>query len=351
MYHLILTVCLAAAPDQCSQRLLPAAESPDREECLHRGLHVANDWAVRHTKLKAGKIDCVPIEAVPALEMTNPADDIYLRAGTPDAPSKENLGRVGSLGFIVGDTVAVIDAGTSRAEGEALYAAIRRVTDRPVSHLVLTGMRPEALLGAEVFAEAGASIIAHHELPRQMTRQRKNWLPDIATGIGAATFTGTRLPTIDRTIDTPVTLDLGDRAVDLVPLPPAQSDSDLTALDRESGTLWVGALIGPSDATPAVEGALKGWLDWTPTGADGEAPQLVVPARGPAMSDWSAPFDQQHRYLTALGDTIRTLRQQGIPLKRAIPATVLALEEFAQTWPDFRAVTARNAGKVYGQIR
>ena len=62
------------------------------------------------------------------------------------------------------------------AEAEALYAAIRQRTDRPISHLILTHMHPDHIMGAEIFAEAGASIIADSRLPEAVARRAPIWL-------------------------------------------------------------------------------------------------------------------------------------------------------------------------------
>ena len=72
---------------------------------------------------------------------------------------------------MIGYTVAVIDPGGSRAIGEGLYVAIRRITDKPISHVILSHMHPDHIYGAEVFAAAGAEIIADRTISTNMARK------------------------------------------------------------------------------------------------------------------------------------------------------------------------------------
>lgn len=124
---------------------------------------------------------------------------------------------------MIGDTVAVIDPGGSRAIGEGLYVAIRRITDKPISHVILSHMHPDHIYGAEVFAEAGAEIIA------------------------------------DRTISGPEEIALGGATLRLQPAATAHTDNDVTVLHLESGTLFTGDLVF-AGLTPSLDGSLAGWL-------------------------------------------------------------------------------------------
>src|SRR3546814_15475797 len=54
--------------------------------------------------------------------------------GLHEEVTAENCGAIANLGFIIGGkSVAVVDTGTTRQEGEALRAAVAVATDRPIS--------------------------------------------------------------------------------------------------------------------------------------------------------------------------------------------------------------------------
>ena len=349
MFHLVLAACLTAQPSLCDTRLLPAADAARAEDCQTRAEPVTRDWLARHPDLRAaGPPRCVDTAALPALTVQERAPGVYVHQGAMDQLSPQNRGRIANLSFVIGDTVAVIDAGGSRAEGEALYAAIRRVTDKPVSHVVLTHMHPDHIMGAEVFSEAGASIVADARLPEAVARRADAWMISVPRQIGAANFAGTRLVAVDHTVAGPETLDLGHRRLRLVPVPPAHTDSDMTVFDEDSATLFAGDLVFLG-LTPSLDGSLAGWLDWTGQTPD-PRPALIVPGHGPVGEDWSAVVAPERHYLGALRDATRDALARGLALSAAIPAITLAMRPVSEGWADFQSVTARNAASAFAEL-
>ncbi|WP_199258682.1 quinoprotein relay system zinc metallohydrolase 2 [Paracoccus binzhouensis] len=349
MFHLVLAACLAAQPGTCESRLLPAGEAATREDCQLRAEPIARDWLARHPDLvDGGGTRCVETAELPALTMQEVAEGIHVHQGAMAALSPQNRGRIANLSLVIGETVAVIDAGGSRAEGEALYAAIRQITDRPVSHVILTHMHPDHILGAEVFSEAGATIVADARLPEAVARRAESWMISVPRQIGAANFAGTRIAAVDHEIAAPETISLGDRNLRLTPVPPAHTDSDMTVLDEETGTLFTGDLVFQG-LTPSLDGSLSGWLDWIGRPPD-PPPALIVPGHGPVAESWDEAVTPQHHYLTALRDATREALKRGLPLSRAIPAIVLAMKPVSEGWADFQAVTARNAATAFAEL-
>ncbi|MFG6079925.1 quinoprotein relay system zinc metallohydrolase 2 [Paracoccus litorisediminis] len=349
MFHLMLAACLANDPTTCAERLLPAADSADREECQRRAEPIARDWLARHPRLKGGEARCVPTEDLPALAMQEIAGDLFFHQGAVDQLSRQNQGRIANLSFIVGDTVAVIDAGGSRAEGEALYAAIRKVTDKPISHLILTHMHPDHILGAEVFAEAGARIVASSRLPEAVARRADGWMISIPNQIGHLAFLGTQIAPVDQQLTAAMVIPLGPTELTVTPEPSGHTDNDLIVQDSESGALFTGDLVFRG-LTPSLDGSLKGWLDWIAAGPPEPAPALIVPGHGPIAENWDEAVAPQQQYLQALRDTTRKAVANGMPLSQAIPAIVNMMKPWSEGWADFAATTARNAATAYSQI-
>jgi quinoprotein relay system zinc metallohydrolase 2 len=345
----LLTACLAAAPDDCAPRLLPAGDAPDAAGCEARAEPIARDWIARHPDLRAREGHCVPTGALPALNVTEIADDVYFHQGVMDQISPGNRGRIANLAFVIGDTVAVIDAGGSRAEGEALYAAIRRVTDRPISHLILTHMHPDHILGAEVFSEAGATITANARLPEALARRADAWMVSIPAQIGRPAFAGTRVVAPDRLVAAPATIALGPTQLQLVPVPSAHTDNDLTVQDSRSGVFFAGDLVFRG-LTPSLDGRLAGWLDWTRAGPPRPVPSLIVPGHGPVTEIWADAVTPEQTYLTGLRDATRRAIRGGMALSRAIPAITAMMQPYSEGWADFDATTARNAATAYSQL-
>nr|WP_155095195.1 quinoprotein relay system zinc metallohydrolase 2 [Paracoccus aestuariivivens] len=346
---MLLAACLANDPAICAERLLPAADAPDQQDCQRKAEPIARDWLARHPDLKGGEARCVATSELPALTVTEIADEVYFHQGAVEQLSHRNQGRIANTAFIVGDTVAVIDAGSSRAEAEALYAAIREVTDKPVSHLILTHMHPDHIMGAEVFSEAGATIVASARLPEGVARRVDDWMMSIPRQIGAQAFLGTHIASIDQKIDAPMTISLGSTELMVTPVPKAHTDNDLLIHDSDSATLFTGDLVFRG-LTPSLEGSLKGWLDWIAAGPPMPDIALVVPGHGPVAATWEEAVAPEWQYLEALRDTTRKAVSGNMPLSRAIPAIVSMMKPFSEGWADFDATTAHNASTAFSQI-
>lgn len=347
MHVLILTACLAADPQACADRLLPAAESPDAAGCAAQADRIARDWLAGHPGLTGQGWRCEAVNAAPALDLAEVAPGVHVHRGA-DAPlSPENRGEIANLGVVLGrDRVAVIDPGGSRAEGEALYAAIRRLTDLPIGPVILTHMHPDHIAGAEVFAEAGAEIVADARLPEALALRRATWADSIPAQIGADAWAGTVLIDPTLTIAGPETLDLGGRGLDLRPAPRAHTDTDLTVRDSATGALFTGDLVFRS-LTPVVDGSLKGWLGWLARPPDGSP---VIPGHGPVAGTVAEAGAAQRAYLDALRDAVRAALDAGLGLSAAVPAVGQAMAPLAKGWADFPATTARNAAAAYAEM-
>ena len=349
MFHLILAACLASAPQTCEPRLLPAGEAPTRKDCEMRAGPIATDWLARHPDLTGGKARCVKTAELPALDMSEIAPGVHVHLGAMAQLSPQNRGRIANLSFVIGnDTVAVIDAGGSRAEGEALYAAIRQVTDKPIRHLILTHMHPDHILGAEVFSEAGAVILADARLSDAVAQRASTWMVSVPEQIGAAAFAGTHIANVDHGVGTPQTVDLGKRSLHLVPVKAAHTHTDMTVRDDGSDTPPPRDLIFVG-LTPSLDGSLMGWLDWLDAPIE-PAPKRIVPGHGPVMDSREAAIAPVRAYLAALRDATRAALDAGQPLSRAIPAIVAAMQPVATGWADFDATTARNAPAAYAEL-
>lgn len=347
MHVLILTACLTAAPGDCAPRLLPATAVPDAESCRAQADSAAAAWIAAHPGLTARDWDCLALASVPALEVRELAPGIHVHPGAPGPLSPDNRGGIANLSFVVGtDRVAVIDPGGSREQGEALFAAIRRVTALPIGPVILTHMHPDHIGGAEVFAEAGAEIIADARLPAALDARRATWMDSIPAQIGAGAWAGTVLIPPTRTIGAPAQVDLGGTVLTLTPVPTAHTDTDLTVRDQRSGTLFTGDLVFRG-LTPVLDGSLKGWLAWLSSPPDAA---LVVPGHGPVAGSFDEAAAEESRYLAALRDAVRAALGAGQGLSQAVPAIVAAMAPEELGWADFDATTARNAAAAYAEL-
>lgn len=349
MFHLIVNACLAISPQECAPVLLPAGDAATQQSCIVQSQRIADDWLADRPDLTGGDIDCVANADLPAAPLQQLAPGVHIHLGDPVQMEQSPDGRIANLGVIVGDdSIAVIDAGVSRAESQAMYVAIRRVWDKPVSHLVLTHMHPDHVMGSEVFLEAGAQIVAHHAMSQALQARGGTYLENLRRLFPPAEWIATRVVLPSVLVEQSQMIDLGDRQVTLSAWPSAHTDNDLTAMDIGSGVMFTGDLVF-RELTPVVDGSLLGWLSWL----DQEPVQglrLIVPGHGKPTESWAEARGPIEGFLKALATATRDRIAQGIPMSKAVPLIAQDLQSFATSWNSFDMTVARDATASYKEL-
>jgi glyoxylase-like metal-dependent hydrolase (beta-lactamase superfamily II) len=109
--------------------------------------------------------------ALPALAQAPAAPEMTARQVSPSAWYVEGVSALGSpanqnfisnAGFVITPAgVVVIDALGSPALAQRLLAEIRKHTDQPVTHVILTHYHADHIYGLQTFKATGARILAH----------------------------------------------------------------------------------------------------------------------------------------------------------------------------------------------
>jgi quinoprotein relay system zinc metallohydrolase 2 len=345
VFHLVVMACLATDPVVCADRLLPAPQPLTEADCAATATARLAGWAERHPDLVLGDWHCRGAADLPAFVLREIAPGVHVHSPEARPMSAENGGDIANLGVVIGDTVAVIDPGGSRDIGERLYAAIRQITDKPISHVIITHMHPDHSFGAEVFAEAGAEIIGHRNLASGLERRMVAWAESIPRQAGALAMLGTQIRLPDRMVDAAEDLTLGGATLRLVPVATAHTDNDLTVYHVESGTLFTGDLVF-SDLTPSVDGSLTGWLDWLAVPPD-PLPRQIVAGHGPVPMDWAAGTALLRAYLAALASDTRAAIKAGEPMSTAVSHIGTGQRG---TWRGFDEMNAHNAIAAFKEL-
>ncbi|SFR00111.1 quinoprotein relay system zinc metallohydrolase 2 [Poseidonocella sedimentorum] len=342
MFETLLTLCLAGAPEVCREALIPGPVHAAESVCV-----AALDEARAPSApglVPRGPPFCA--EGAPGLAVRQIAPGVYVHRGEIAEPDAANRGDVANLGFVVGArSIAVIDSGTTAAVGEDLWRALREVSDLPVSHLILTHIHPDHALGAAVFADAGAEILGHARHDRAMADRVENYLQSLRNTLGPGALIGTRAVGLSRAIDGADEIDLGGRVLALRAWPPSHTGTDLTVLDRQTGTLFAGDLVFDGH-TPALDGSLRGWLAvMEELMAEGFA--RVVPGHGGPVLDWPDGGTAQFRYLERLAGDTRAAIAEGQRIGEAVE-TIGQSE--ARHWALFDAYNTRNATVAFTEL-
>jgi glyoxylase-like metal-dependent hydrolase (beta-lactamase superfamily II) len=195
----------------------------------------------RRTALRLGAAGALTLgrrshAAVP-LRVQEVAPGIHVRQGICEDASSRNDDAIANVGFIVGDeAVAVIDPGGSRADGEALRAAVRAATDRPIRFVVESHVHPDHIFGAVAFVPDKPVVIAHARAAGAMAERGAYYRRRLAEILGPDAAGDYAVPTMP--VADAATVDLGGRVLTLRAHRPAHTDNDLSVFDHRTATLW-----------------------------------------------------------------------------------------------------------------
>ncbi|KXF77536.1 MBL fold metallo-hydrolase [Paramesorhizobium deserti] len=282
-------------------------------------------------------------EALPVEEI---ADGIFAFAGVDALMTKANRGEICNVGFIIGEeAVAVVDSGGSVAEGRALIAAIRAVTDKPIRYLINTHMHPDHCFGNAAFADTGAVIVGHRNLPRALVSRGEFYLSSYRESMGEALMREIRIVPPTKLVEGEEMLDLGGRTIRLKAWKPAHTDNDLTAFDEKTGVLFTGDLCFLRHL-PTLDGSLTGWIEQLDVLKAVRA-NRAIPGHGPIPADWPGALEPEQRYFEALTRDIRAAIAAGVPLADAVKT---AAQSERGNWHLFDEYNARNATAAFAEL-
>ena len=249
----------------------------------------------------------------PSTEIVQVAAGIYVRPGHAAVVFEGD--DIANLSVIVGDRcVAVIDTGSSAAEGRALSCAIRGVTDRPVCYVINTHVHPDHMLGNAAFAKPGVEFVGHAKLPRALALRGDLYL-ERASAHGGHELDASHIVFPERTVTGTVELDIGGRILTVRAHNSAHTDHDLSVLDSTSNTAFVGDLVF-LEHLPVIDGSINGWIDALEE-LSGESIDYIVPGHGPPRAPWPAAAAPTLEYLTELRDKVRSWTSIGGDLASA----------------------------------
>ncbi|MFP4683254.1 MAG: MBL fold metallo-hydrolase [Ectothiorhodospira sp.] len=132
-----------------------------------------------------------PLGAI--LEPESPARGIHYFRGSLENRTPKNGGMNVNIGFVVTEEgVVLVGSGPSRAVARRIEAAIAKVTDRPITHVVNLGSQDHRWLGNEYFLEHGARIIALRRTAETQARFADEHLRRLEGHLGREAMEGTR---------------------------------------------------------------------------------------------------------------------------------------------------------------
>ena len=270
---------------------------------------------------------------------------VWFVQGQPGMASASNEGYNSNAGFVVTDEgVVVIDALGSPALGEALLAAIRKVTAKPVKRVIVTHYHADHFYGLPAFKAAGADIWAHvgareyllngdAELRRrQRARDLFPWVRD-----------DTPLLPADRWLEGDATFTLGGKRFEIQHFGPAHSPEDLVIVVPDEGVVFIGDILFTGRVPFVGEADSKAWLVRIER-LIALKPRLMVTGHGEVSRNPSKDLILTRDYLAYLRQVMGKAVEDFVPFEEAYKRTDWS--RFSSL-PAFEAANRVNAYGTY----
>ena len=187
-------------------------------------------------------------------------------------------------GVIIGDdSVMVIEAQATPRLARKAVECIRSVTDKPISHLVMTHSPAVRVLGASAF---GAPQVIMSETARAMVVERgqEDWDSEFGRFPrlfqGHEEIPGLTWPTT--TFKDRMTVYLGKRRVDILQLGRAHTAGDAVVWVPDSEVMFTGDIVEYHSACYCGDGHFGDWGDTLAAIANFN-PRAIAPGRGDAL--------------------------------------------------------------------
>lgn len=257
-------------------------------------------------------------------------------------------------GIVVGDdSVLVFDAQATPTMAERVIARVREVTDKPISHVVLSHYHAVRVLGAPAY---GAKEVVCSDAARAMIVERGE--EDKASEIGRfprlfqgadSIRPGLTWPTT--TFSHNASIWLGSREVRLMKLGRGHTAGDIVAWMPDTNVIFAGDLV-EYGATPYCGDAH--FTDW-PTTLDALAafaPAAMVPGRGAALTNRGMVADGikgTRAFLSDLFEAVKGHVAQGRSLRETFERVHETLEPSYGDWVIFEHCLPFNVTRAYDE--
>ncbi|MCF6232931.1 MAG: MBL fold metallo-hydrolase [Rhodobacteraceae bacterium] len=258
-------------------------------------------------------------------------------------------------GVIIGDTsVMIIEAQATPRLANKVIEKVREVTDKPISHLVLTHYHAVRVLGASAY---GADQIIMGDAARAMVVERgqEDWdsefqrFPRLFEG--HESIPGLTYPTT--TFSEDMTVYLGNRRVDLMHLGRAHTAGDIVIHVPDQNVMFTGDIVEYRSACYCGDGHFGEWGDTLDNIAAFDL-DAIAPGRGDALlgKDMvNAALDSTRDFVDSTYAPAAKVAARGGTLKEAWDAVRAACDPKFTDYAIYEHCLPFNVARAYDEAR
>jgi cyclase len=184
----------------------------------------------------------------------------------------------GNAGFVIGDDgVAVIDTFQDPRPAKALLGEIRKLTPLPIRFVVNTHYHLDHVNGNDVFAAAGATIVAHRNVRAWIRTENIKMLDPPVTPEKKARVQSLPLPTVVH--DGHVDLFLGSRRIS-VQYYPGHTGGDSVVWISDAHVVFCGDMLWKDHVPNLIDATTRTWVESLDAMQKDYGPSTWVPGHG-----------------------------------------------------------------------
>jgi cyclase len=284
-----------------------------------------------------------------ALAFSAEAPDFTLKQigqGVYAAISPDHSKAGSNAGFILGsNAVLVVDTFMTTDAAKELLAEIRKVTSQPIRYVVNTHYHLDHTGGNAVFAEAGATIVAHRNVYSWLRTENLKFLGPSPKPEEKARVESLVLP--DIVYSDAIDLHLGARLIQ-VRYMPGHTGGDSVVIVPDANVVFGGDLVWQKHLPNLIDASTQPWIQ-TLAKLLQEHPSAIFAS---GHGDLATPADVSDfgGYLTALRTDVAKAQSDGKSGQELVQAVTAVLKEKYGQWGFFDHFVTHNIQQTADEL-
>lgn len=243
-----------------------------------------------------------------------------------------------NAGFVIGDNgVAVIDTFEDPAAARELLAEIRKLTNLPIRYVVNTHYHLDHVNGNDVFAQAGATIVAQRNVRGWERTENLKWWGDKIKPEIKARVQSLALP--DVVYEDALDLYLGTRKLE-VRYYPGHTGGDSVVYVPDAHVIFCGDLLWNHHLPNLIDASTQPWIQTLDAFQKNYAGSTLIPGHGEVAHD--ADLAAFREYLMDLRKNVEQALAAGKSGDALVDAVLPELQSKYGSWGFFKAFSRSN---------